>query len=880
MMEKDNAVEIRNVSKTFKTKSDRNPNSSGFFKRSGKVSNKVIDNVSFNVKKGEVFGIIGGNGSGKSTLLKMISKIIKPDTGTIDIDGSVASVLELNMGFEKELSGIENIYIKGSMFGLSRAQIDERMENIIEYAELGDYIDLPLRVYSSGMTGRLAFAIMVNVDADILVSDEALSTGDIAFGSKSGAFLTNLKKKGKTVVLVTHSISMVRELCDRVAWIDKGAIREIGSTNSVCGHYETEMTESYEIIKELAKSGSPPSQNSLGCMYRDGNNVVKDHEEAKKWFRKAANLGNDEGKINLADMLISEGRPEDKEEALALYMSAARRGNRNARIKMSRLITQDESDLAEEVKNDFKKLLASEDQRIYYEYADLIMKITWNNEERSEALGWFEKSAESGNVYAMYRIALMYRDGTGPKRDTAKFMEWLKKAGENGHVRSQIMLGDLYRDGVRVECDEPEAFRWYMMAAEANDADAQYQIATMYNEGIGTEQNEEESKRWLKRYFETGLAREMGILADSFAHGKYSVYDPKIGMRWYSAYENLNGIDSTYNRAILLMNEKNLDDNVSEIIRLLSSSAKRGSLNSAIVLSDFYKLEIIDHETFSPALKIIMDNSATGNIKATNSLESIFFNSRREEIDRTRVMQDLRKIALSGNTTASNKLGIMYRDGILVNQDLDEARRWFEMGTRAGNVSAANALLGMCRLGVAKKESLDTALAGLKDLGRSGNIIALRTMGNLYSEGKTVGMNLEKSFEMYERAAKLGDVVSKNILGNRYLAGKGVPKDAAQALKCFISAAEQGHVHSVLAIIKMYDADQADDASLEYALRRLEQLANGGSVTAIRTLGTIHLEGKSVPKDVDRAIEWFRKSANLGDVHSRNKLKALEQNNI
>jgi len=186
MMAEENALEIRNIRKTFTTRADTN-HEGRVFKRTQKVTRNVLDDISLLIKKGEIFGIIGRNGSGKSTLLKMISRIMKPDSGTIEINGRVASILELGMGFHPDLSGRENIYIKGAMYGFTKQQIDDKLDDIIRYSELEDYIDLPIRVYSSGMTSRLAFAIMINVDADIMILDEVLSTGDLSFSKKSGA---------------------------------------------------------------------------------------------------------------------------------------------------------------------------------------------------------------------------------------------------------------------------------------------------------------------------------------------------------------------------------------------------------------------------------------------------------------------------------------------------------------------------------------------------------------------------------------------------------------------------------------------------------------------------------------------------------------------
>ena len=337
----ENAIVVKDVCKTFTTKATDNDGSNKLFKRSEKITRNVINGVSFDVKKGEVFGIIGRNGSGKSTILKMISMIMKPDSGTININGKVASILELGMGFHQDLSGRENIFIKGSMYGFTKQQMDNKVDDIIKYAELEDYADLPIRIYSSGMISRLAFAIMINVDADIMILDEILATGDLSFSKKSGAHFSNMKSEGKTIIIVSHSIGTIRDMCDRVAWIDGGKIREIGRPNVVCGHYETELAESLEVISELAEAGVPASQNSLGCMYRDGINVEKNIEIAKQWFERAAKYGNDDAKINLADLMVAEEKPEEYDVILELYMSAARKGNRDARLKLSRILTRE-----------------------------------------------------------------------------------------------------------------------------------------------------------------------------------------------------------------------------------------------------------------------------------------------------------------------------------------------------------------------------------------------------------------------------------------------------------------------------------------------------------------------------------------------------------
>lgn len=876
-MSNENAVTVRNVCKTFTTRSDSN-HGKKLFKRTEKVTRNVLDDISFEIRKGEVFGIIGRNGSGKSTLLKIISMIMKPDSGTIGINGRVASILELGMGFHQDLSGRENIYIKGSMYGFTREQIDERLDNIIKYAELEDYIDLPIRIYSSGMSSRLAFAIMINVDADIVILDEVLSTGDLAFGTKSQAHFSNMKSRGKTIVIVAHSMATMRNMCDRVAWIDGGKIRELGPPNVVCGHYETELSESLEVITELAESGVPASQNTLGCMYRDGVSVERNLELAIYWFEEAVKRDSDEAKINLADMIVSGVKTDDRERALDLYMSAAQKGNRDARTKLSRLLTEEKADVGKELIDDFKKLLLTENPQLYYEYGDLLMKTAWNNEDRTEALEWFQKSSDGGNVNAMYQIAIMYRDGNGPKRDNTKHVEWLKKAAENGHAQSQLMLGNMYRDGVKVESDESEAFKWYRMAAENNNPDAIYQVAMMYRDGKGVDKNKDESNRWLRLYSEHDLFRQINVLADSFSHSKNGVHDPEIGMKWYSVNSEHNDANSKYQMGLML--SEGDGKNIPEAVSFLNSATDNGHLSSAILMLNLYGLDLADDSAFETAVKSIDDIVKKGNSWAANVVGNMYASGNIVQTDGKKAVEYLQAAAVSGTPASMHKLGEMYRDGTVVEQNLEKSVRWFKEGMRAGNMWSAVSLINMFGAGTADKETFDAALKALENMCITGNVSTMRTLGSFYRNGTVVKPDSEKALHWLKTASRFGDSASKHMVGEIYRDGKGVEKNAPEALKWFMSAAEQGNVHSALAIIRMHDAKQTDEESFEYAFKRIEQLADGGNVTAIRTLGTMYLEGKSVTKDIEKAKKWFRKSATLGDVFSHNKLKALEENKV
>lgn len=198
----------------------------------------ALKNVSFEVERGEVVGIIGHNGAGKSTLLKVISGILKPTGGELEVHGNVVPMLELGSGFDHDLTGRENIFLNGSILGYSEKYLKEKYEQIVEFSELGKFIDVPIRNYSSGMLMRLAFSIATVVQPEILIVDEILAVGDAAFQEKSKARMLELMSGGTTVLFVSHSLEQIREMCDRVIWLEHGQIKAIGATKEICDAYE------------------------------------------------------------------------------------------------------------------------------------------------------------------------------------------------------------------------------------------------------------------------------------------------------------------------------------------------------------------------------------------------------------------------------------------------------------------------------------------------------------------------------------------------------------------------------------------------------------------------------------------------------------------
>ncbi len=242
-MEKDIAIKVSHVYKIFKLYYDKANTLKEkllFFSKKNKSKDsilQVLKDINLDIEKGESVALIGTNGSGKSTLLKLMTKIIYPNKGKITTNGKLTSLLELGAGFHDDFTGRENIYFNASIFGLTRKQIDEKIDEIIEFSELHDFIDNPVRTYSSGMYMRLAFSVAINVQADILLIDEILAVGDQHFQEKCFNKLKELKREGKTIVIVTHNMHQVKQFCDRAVWLYKGEIRKDGPVGEVLEEY-------------------------------------------------------------------------------------------------------------------------------------------------------------------------------------------------------------------------------------------------------------------------------------------------------------------------------------------------------------------------------------------------------------------------------------------------------------------------------------------------------------------------------------------------------------------------------------------------------------------------------------------------------------------
>lgn len=282
-MKPENAIEVKDVTKKFKVYLDKGhtlKEKTLFRKRRAYEERNVLNGISFEVKKGEAVGLIGHNGCGKSTTLKLLTKIMYPDSGTIEMCGRVSSLIELGAGFHPDLSGRENIYINASIFGLTRKEIEERLEEIIAFSELEEFIDNPVRTYSSGMYMRLAFSIAINVDADILLIDEILAVGDISFQTKCFNKLLEMKHNHVTIVIVSHTLDQLEKICNRNIWLDEGKIRREGDSKEINSEYLDYMLQNCSCSQ-----GQIRKYEGEEALYKEEKSILSDtRKEIEKRF--------------------------------------------------------------------------------------------------------------------------------------------------------------------------------------------------------------------------------------------------------------------------------------------------------------------------------------------------------------------------------------------------------------------------------------------------------------------------------------------------------------------------------------------------------------------------------------------------------------------
>jgi len=257
------AIKVKNVTKVYHLydkPQDRFKEALHPFRKSYHHDFFATNDISFEIKKGETVGIIGKNGAGKSTLLKMITGVLTPTSGDIQVNGKIASLLELGAGFNPEMTGLENIYLNGTLMGFSHQEMEPKIEAILEFADIGEFIYQPVKVYSSGMFARLAFSVAINVEPDILIVDEALSVGDARFQSKCIRKMEELAEKGITILFVTHDMQTVNKFCKEVVWLQDGMISQMGEPAKIIENYGSFMAYGLETVREIRQENKPETK--------------------------------------------------------------------------------------------------------------------------------------------------------------------------------------------------------------------------------------------------------------------------------------------------------------------------------------------------------------------------------------------------------------------------------------------------------------------------------------------------------------------------------------------------------------------------------------------------------------------------------------------
>lgn len=598
-----------------------------------KIEYPVFENVNLEVRKGDILGILGRNGCGKSTFLKIIAKIIECDEGTVEVFGKIASILELSMGFHGDLSGRDNIILRSELYGIPRDKVLEKLDSIIEYSELGVFIDNPVRTYSSGMKSRLAFSVMVNVDADIFLVDEALSTGDMAFASKASEHLKNLVRSGKTVLFTSHSMNTIKRTCNRAIWISDRTIKMDGPADEVVDAYARSINDSFDETLSLAKGGSSSAQYRVATFYRDGNGVERDREQYMYWLQEAAHRDHPMAMSDLADIKMSEGRTE---EAMELYQRAAENGNYEARRKYATMLGDTMKEI-EELRNIMKDFTSSGYPYDLYNYGNLMYKSALTPGDLEVAFDYLNQSSEIGWAEADLLLGQMYRDGKGAERDLEKAIQHLSSAGECGNPKAMAILADLYYDGKYMTRNYEEAFKWYLKGASVGNPKSQFQVAVMLSLGQGTEKDTEAAKDWFARYSST-------MINDS----------RKSAMETLRARK---GDITQYNDLLKAMSRSNNP-------RSMTSLAKK------------YRDGKGFKKSTKGAINLLTKACAAGGAPRT-VLAEMYLEQNEDGRHNSKILHLLKSAAAAGDGAAMYRLALLYKEGEIVEKDVEGKYKYY-----------------------------------------------------------------------------------------------------------------------------------------------------------------------------------------------------------
>lgn len=822
LMDPKNAIEVRNITKSFKIEVE-DPEG-GLLHKKKTVENKVLDGITLDIRKGDVLGVLGRNGSGKSTFLSILAKIMEPDSGTIERNGKIAAILELGMGFHPDMSGRENIFLKGELYGFSRKEMEAKLDAIIEYSGIGKYIDNPVRTYSSGMSGRLAFSIMMNVESDIMLVDEVLSVGDAAFSAKAKEHFKKLSKSGKTVVFVSHSIGDVASMCNRAIWIENGIIIKDGKADVVCAEYQNKMSSSPEIVSDLAEAGVAESQYQLALMYRDGTNFGKSDELYHEWMKRAADQGHTLAQVEYAGLLMQDGG--DLSEAMSLYQSAANKGNNDARMGLASFGSKDDGLRAEARRLHIE--MGESDVPLYmFRCGDFLLKTAWTPADRSEAFGWFLKAADAGFPQAMHQVGVMYRDGNGTVKDTAKMEEYLLKASEAGFMPSITLLADIYSQGRLLPRNDPEAFRLYLLGAELGNGGCMYKVATMYQNGVGTEVDEEKADMWFSRF--------------SYSSSAWNLV-------WASDWARSNGV------------------------AFGDLCGEAAELGLAPAYSSMVNLSVSKGESAGFYLEGLKELASRGNVDAMRRYANCLFDGVGVSKDLSGALVWYEKAADTGDSWSLNRCGEMYRDGRGTAVDLPKAICYFEKAADLGNVGSMANMVVLISLGRCEGD-VGRYLKTMENLALGGNSDASFRLGSYYYDGVAVRKDYAMALKWYLNAARLGHQWCKVRCGEMFRDGKGTPVDIPKAAEMFSDAAMSGNVGAMANMVNLISTGMLEGDVKEY-LGMMEAVASTGNSDASHRLGNYYYDGVAVKRDYSIALKWYLNAAQLG--HQWCKVRVAE----
>ena len=689
-------------------------------------------------------------------------------------------------------------------------------ESIVSYADLGDNIDYPVRTYSTGMISRLGFSIMVHVNADIMVIDEAISVGDLTFAEKSKLHFKQMAKEDRIVIIASHDLGYLESCCDRVIWLKNGKIFRDGDAKKVCSEYKIALTESIETVKELAEAGASNSQFLLAHKYKTGTDVEQNQTLYEHWLKKAADSGILLAQMEYAALLESNGRTD---EAYIYFVNAARQGNSLAKYKISQR-DENKKTLCK-LKQTYELITRQGEPPFQLRYAELLLKTATDEKETRKSFEIFQKLADMGDSDAQYQVAIMFRDGVGTQINYYSMEKYLLMASDNGHVGAITLLADTYVNGYVLPKNETNAFNLYLRGAMLGNSQCMYQVATMLELGIGTPKNSELSKKWFNMY-STSVVLWYITAANEAING-----DVNLSTDLFKTdLDALNVPSVLYQK--LQSNILNVDKK--NIFNSLKKQAELGSRDARLKLAFCYE-------------------QGLGTL-----------------IDYTKAIEMYKLLSSQGDAWCEFKVGELYKRLSYSPENIKKSMFWFEKSGLHGYVPALSQIIVMYPAGNSRYQS---ALNRLERLADGGNADAMVRLAMHYDGGP--GCDYAEARRWYSRSAEAGNTWSMQKLAEFMRDGKGGDVDIPGAINLFHKSGDLGNINSLSALIATVSSGpNKDDTLVAWAIKRMTEIADGGNADAMVRLA-MHYDG-GPGCDYAEARRWYSRSAEAGNTWSMQKL--------